>query len=600
MTRIEELEGEIQHHDRKYWEEGSPEISDIDYDKLIRELTKLDPENLLLTKFHSEKVSTTGKVKHLQPMLSLNKVYTKEELISWCEKVARNEDEEFLLQYKFDGCSAEYTMNVLSTRGDGLIGENITDKVPLIYFINKDPKYQRGEILLAKTEFEEYKDSFKKRDGTPYSNPRNACAGLLNRNDNKGISQKILTFVPFDYVSEQYALKQIRNLDIGLVINRAKDFLFPTDGLVIKLADEEYKKSLGATSHHARGEMAFKFANDTAETMLRGVTWSSGKSVITPIGNVDPVEIGGVNVSNVSFHNQKFIKDMDIHLGDTLVIERAGDVIPHVIEVIPGRIRSEIIICTCPECGSNVKYEEPNMKCTNSNCIGSNLNKLYDSVRRIGIERLGKPTLREMISVLDVENLIDIFNIQYSLLLQLPRFGNQRADNLYAEIQKVKEGGVYEWQILAAMNIPGIGRTLSKTLCEKFGLNSLMDLCQENRVIQILCDIDGIEIKRAEDIRDGILLNIAYIINLLDTLPIKYNSIEENSTLQKVCFSGKFPEKKTFYYEKLNGKYDIIDKVNKDTDILVVADTSKGSSKQKKAEKMGIKIMSVDEIMKGK
>ena len=599
MNRIAQLEKEIRRHNDLYWKKQTLEISDIDYDNLVRELASLDPDNPLLTEIHSP-ISVKGlKVKHVQPMLSLDKVYSVKELIAWCEKVARNEEEQFLIQYKFDGCSAEYFQGTLSTRGDGLLGENITDKIPLIYFIDNDTQYQRGEIVLSKSTFEQYKDKLKKKDGTPYSNSRNACAGLLNRDDNENIPKAIMAFVPFDYVSEQHSLKKIRALDIDYITEKAKANNFPTDGLVVKLADEEYKKSLGATSHHARGELALKFANDSAETILKGVTWSSGKEVITPIGNVETVEIGGVNISNVSLHNMQFIKDKDIHIGDTLVVERAGDVIPHVVEVIPGDSRVEVTIKKCPECGSDVYYDEPNIKCSNYDCSGNNLNKLYDAVRRIGIERLGKPTLKEMMTVLDVQDLTDIILLNKDDLLKLDRFGDKKADNLLKEISVVYDG-VYEWQILSALNIPGIGTTLSKMLCEKIPLSSLIHLCsfeKRNRVVNTLCALEQIEFERANELINGINDNLFYLERLMNMLPIKHDGKEESFNLQRVCFTGKFPEKKSYYYEKLKGKYEIVEKVDKNTDILVVADPSVGSNKQKKAEKMGIKIMGIDEIM---
>ena len=155
---------------------------------------------------------------------------------------------------------------------------------------------------------------------------------------------------------------------------------------------------------------------------------------------------------------------------------------------------------------------------------------------------------------------------------------------------------MYEWQILAAMNIPGIGRTLSKTLCKEFGLNSLMALCLHSFAKHKLIAIEGIEEKRASDIVNGVLINMSYLTGLRDMLYLKFDEVKEETNMETVCFSGKFPEQKSVYYEKLKGRYEIAKSVTKSLDILVVADPSKGSSKQKKAEKMGIKIMSLEEI----
>lgn len=594
MVEIIKLEKEIKKHNKLYWNEHNPEISDQDYDNLVRKLEKLDPENSLLAEVHIPIVSNK-KVKHTIPMLSLNKVYTTKELFKWCDKVARNQDEKFLIQVKFDGCSTDYENGILSTRGDGTVGENISDKISLINIPNKGDI--RGEIVLTKSNFEKYKSVYKKRDGSEYSNSRNACAGILNRDDNSGIGQ-ILKLIPFDYRTEIATLYQIKTkIDFEEMIQNAKNSDIPADGLVIKLADETYKKSLGFTSHHPKGEIALKFANEFAKSVLLDITWSCGKEVITPIGNIEPIELGGVTIKNVSLHNMKFILDEDIHIGDLLTVERAGDVIPHVIDVKRGDWTEDIKIPYCPECSSRTVYIEPNIKCTNRGCVGGAINKLYDSIVRLGIERIGKPTIKNMIQINSVLSLIDILNLTKEDLLKLPKFGEKKAQNTLNEIQKIKENGVYEWQILAAMNIPRIGRSLSKILSEKFGLNGLIDLCNEDNCINQLCEIEGIEEKRAIDIKTGVLENIEYIIDLFNLLPLKKYDAVENIVLPTVCFSGKFPEKKSHYYEKLEGKYVILNKVSKDLNILVVADPSKNSTKQQKAEKIGVKIMSIDEIM---
>jgi DNA ligase (NAD+) len=596
--RIEWLEKEIGKHDESYWGNTSPEISDIHYDNLTRELTKLDPTNPLLTKVHTP-ISTKGlKVQHKIPMRSLAKVYTIEELLKWCNKVARNQEELFKIEIKYDGCSADFTNGVLATRGDGKIGEDITDKIPLIK-INGTGDI-RGEIVFRKSMFEKFKHALKKKDGSEYSNGRNACAGILNKDD-LIVKNKILELVPFNMETTNISLKKIPEMNFQEYIKQVQELDFPADGLVISLADKEYGNALGFTSHHPKGKIALKFANDTAETKLLGVTWSCGKEVITPIGNVEPVEIGGVTVSNVSLHNWDFIAEHSIHIGDTLTIERAGDVIPHVIscawEEEVDKEPKAIEIDECPECGSLVKYKKPNIYCTNDNCKGKKVNKLYDAITRIGIDRIGKPTIKNMVNILEVDNLIDILQLTKESLLRLPKFGDKKASNTLNEIHKVNNDGVYEWQVLAAINIPGIGRTLSKTLCKEFGLNALMDLCLRPNGKNKLMALEGIEEKRATDIVNGVKGNIHYLSCLRDILYLKFDRVDEEFDLPTVCLTGKFPEQKSYYYEKLKGRYEIVKSVTKSLDILVVADPLSKSSKCKKAKKLGIKIESVEEIL---
>ena len=594
--REEWLEKEIEKNDEFYWDNQDPQISDMEYDILIKELQELNPNNPLLTKVHLSVQQSSGKVKHHVAMLSLAKVYTADELLKWCAKVARNRNEVFLIQPKYDGCSANFEDGVLSTRGDGDTGENITSRIPLIRINDVDI---RGEIVFRKSVFEKYKTILKKKDGTPYANPRNACAGILNKDDFP-VNEKILELVPFNNETTTLDLTTlIENTDFDEYITQAQESDYPADGLVIKLADEEYKKSLGATSHHVKGEMALKFVNETAETVLLNVIWSCGKEVITPVGKVEPVEISGVTVTNVGLHNMQFIIDKNIHIGDKIIIERAGDVIPHFVKIISTNpFNIDITIETCPECGAPVVYDAPHIKCSSSNCSGGVLNKFYDSVTRIGIERLGKPTLRQIMDKLYVTDLRDLFFLKPDDFMKLPRFAEKKAENLYNEIQQPIKNGIYEWQILAAMNIPGIGKTLSKILCEAFRLVELINLCKVPSTLYILQNIEGIQEKRASDIMNGIIVNEIYINTLWDILPLKeYASVENAVDFPTVCLSGKFSKNKAFYYEELKAKYTVMEKVTKDLDILIVADSSKNSGKQKKAEKMGIKIMDIDEIM---
>jgi len=596
MFEVGELEKEIVLHDKLYWDENNPKITDQEYDSIIKRLKELDPENPLLSKINTP-IASVKKIVHKNPMLSLDKVYDIQDLLKWCDKVARDHNERFLIEVKYDGCSANYEDGFLATRGDGAIGENISDKLAIIEILS-DENNVRGEILFTKQNFEKYKSSYKKKDGSEYSNPRNACAGILNRDDNSSTA-KILTLVPFDYVQKDVTLQQIKTtVDFKEMIRNAQNSDMPADGLVIKLADLKYKESLGFTAHHAKGEIAFKFANESVKTTLLKVIWSCGKEVITPVGCILPIELGGVTIKNVSLHNMKFILDNNIHIGDILTIERAGDVIPHVIDVESGDSKWTITIENCPVCNSAVIYDEPNIKCTNENCVGMNINRLYDSITRLGIERIGKPTVTNMIDILGVHNLIDIFHLRKDDLLKLPKFGEKKAQNTLNEIQKVQDDGVYEWQILAAINIPGIGRSISKVLSEKFGIADLIEMCHSVNCIRLLCNVDGIDEKRAEDIQKGVNCNTEYLANLFNILPLKgYATADE--TLPTICLSGKFPEKKAYYYEILKGKYVIVNTVTKELDVLVVADLSKHGSKQRKAEKMGINVMTIDALIGG-
>lgn len=611
-VEIQELEKLIDLHNRAYWERQDPLISDSDYDSLVQRLIKLDPDNQLLTKVHPAVVNeSSSKIKHADPMLSLDKVYDPEELLDWCNKVARSENEVFLIQIKYDGCASDLTNSILSTRGDGHIGENITDKLSLIE-VQLGPKTVpalqfkgsvRGEIVLRKSVFGKYRELLTKNDGSLYKNSRNACAGILNRDScNNPLSKPFLTLVPFDNITWYKTLVQMRKFvgssDWFALIQSIQDSDFPADGLVIKLKDSKYCEELGTTRHHKKSEIAFKFKNPSAKTILKDVIFSCGKGCITPVGYVEPVTIGGVTVSNVSLHNMKNIMDKDICIGDELLIERAGDVIPHVVAVTPGHNRIPVKIDVCPMCNGSVEYLEPEVVCTNNNCVGALLRKLCDSVVRLGIERLGRPTIKEMIEKLGVSNLIDIFNLTKDDLLTLPRFGNKKANNLLREIQKPMQEGVFEWQLLSALNLPGIGDALSQQITRVYSLPDLLDLTHSDDFIDKLVQLGGIQSNRASIIVKGIIENESYIRALLDLCKIKQESSKDVENLTRVCFTGKFPRKKSEYYRMLESRgFEIMTKVDKTLDILVVADMSKSSNKRKKAEKMKVTIMTINDLL---
>ena len=591
-NRIEYLVKEITMHDNSYWKLNCPVLPDEDYDKLVNELRELDPTNELLSKVHSA-VSSDKKITHVIPMLSLDKVYSFDDLIKWCRKVARSRDEIFLNQLKYDGVSGDLRDGVLATRGDGIIGEDVSDKLPLISTISATgSKDVRGEILFLKNDFRY--TSVVRKSGNQYKNERNAVGGILNRDDIDSSNGKILTLVDFAHLGLKVNLKDIESAGqegLNLIEKHIKTLDYPADGMVFKIADQEYAKRLGSTRHHSKSEIAYKFSNPFAFSELKGITWSVGKHTITPIGHIEPVEISGVTIKNVNLHNMKNIRDMDIHIGDDLKIERAGDVIPFATGVAQGQEREWIYINDCPVCGFPVKYEDPEIVCTNPHCDGKHLVSLMDSVIRIGIERLGEPTLRKMVSILGVYDLIDIFSLDKDNIIKLEGFAESSTNNLFGEIQKVKKNGVFEWQILASINLEGIGRSLSQDLLKERTLEEVRDYNTEQFEL-----IQGIGPERSKILFKGLRDSSQYINRLLEILPIKKAVVKGD--LMKICFTGKFPEKKSHYYDLIKDKgYDVWEKVTKELDILVVADPSKGSSKQKKAEKLGIKVMSISDLL---
>jgi DNA ligase (NAD+) len=594
-----QIENEIKAHDHSYWVLNKPLINDPEYDQIVNRLLKIEPDNEYLKEVRTPKVDSSSKITHSVKMLSLDKAYSYNEIIKWCSKNARTLEEVFRVMPKLDGVSGQLMDGVLATRGDGEIGEDITDKLAFMNILkNHDNDNVRGEILFTKSKFQEIKGTITRKSGENYKNERNAVGGILSRDDMTPV--KILAFVDFEYVYTDYTFTELQAMGESLWVNLVEDVKgmnFPVDGIVVRVADNDYAKSLGATSHHLKSAIAFKFENPFEWSVLRDIEFSPGKHDITPVGKIDPVEISGASIASPSLHNWKNILDRDLHIGDHVKVERAGDVIPYISDSKPGDNRTPIVIPPCPVCGSELTYVDPQLTCSNSECPGKLLNKLSDAVIRIGIDRLGKPTIQKMMDSLGVENLIDIFNLSLAQIESMPRFGKTSANNLYYEISKVKGLGVFEWQLLAALNIPGIGRSLSKDLLAE---RSLLQLSGMH--ITELEALPNIGKERGMAIIDGIYKNYKYLEELGKLLPEKKKEVVQNyDDFIKVCFTGKFPEKKSVYYELLRAKggYEIMDKVSKDTQILVVADPTKESNKTKSAKKKGIKIVGIDELFGG-
>jgi len=592
------FENQIKFHDECYWVKNKSKIKDEEYDKLVESLLELEPENEYLKKPKTPVVDSKGKVKHVVKMLSLNKVYSFAGILKWCKKVARTYEEKFDIMPKYDGVSGDLRSGILATRGDGEIGENITHKLPFMNIMRKDENNPdvRGEILFKKSTFTEIKDSFRRKGGELYKNERNAVGGMLTRDDLNVM--KVLTFIDFKHTVNTITLKQLEDggeEEWNNFVSMVQDSDFPVDGIVVQLNDKSYGESFGATRHHRKDSIAFKFANPFAWSKIIDIIWSAGKHVLTPVATIEPVEISGVTVQRVSLHNMKNIKDRDICIGDSVKVERAGDVIPYIAEVVPGENRVGGYITTCPICAHDIEFIDPELVCVNKDCAGKHINALMDAVERIGIERLGEPTLKKMIETLGVTDLIDVFNLTKEDIITLEGFKEKSTDNLFNEIQKPITNGVYEWQLLSCLNIEGIGRSLSKDLLEKKDLFDLTSYSVSDWEL-----IDGIGPERANALVKGLLNNGIYLSKLSKILPIKTpNKKVDINGLISICFTGKFPKNKKEYYAMLEdyGGYNIMDKVNKQTEILVVADPSKSSNKMKAAEKKGIQIMGIDELL---
>ena len=598
---VEQLAAQIEYHNRKYWEEAEPEISDEEYDLLVRRLTELAPDHPLLQTVQAPTVAGSGKVIHRDPMLSLDKAYSLDEVMTWAAKFVRSDDEGFLVQPKYDGISASWSGGILATRGDGETGENITDKVPLIELehpsgtmpLAEFKGQARGEIVIREDDFRTLYPKIMNRNGRPYKNSRNAAAGIMGLKD---ISLMLLqhaklTLADYSLHSWKTTWKNFRS-DWQDLVDQIEQLPYPMDGIVIKLADQEYSRSLGNTAHHPRGQIAFKFSGVRQRSKLLKVEWSFGKTALTPVAEIEPVEITGTTIRHVTLHNLQNILDHDIQIGDTVTVERAGDVIPYIVESQPGETRTPCVIENCPSCGAKLVRDLPELRCVNPDCPETQLMRLLAAVKNIGIERLGEPNLRRMREALGVKNLKDIFNLTVPDIMRLDGFQELSANNLYKEIQAART--TPDYQLLASLNIKGIGPNIAKVILKT---NTLKEL--EGMNAEQLANLEGIGPERAGAIEKELRERKAEIDELLECLTIiqtKSDSSEERPT---VCFTGKMPEKRSYYENlaKANG-YDSADSVTSSLSLLVTAEADSTSSKAVKAVKLGVKVMTLADWLK--
>lgn len=594
------LEKKIDYHDQKYWKENNPEIPDSEYDKLIEKLKEIDPENPRLHKINSY-YTDSDTIHHEVPMLSLAKVYSVEELLEWCASIARSENEIFRIEPKFDGWSASYKNRILATRGDGNYGENISSKITLINIVNKHGTQPLkgfnddfiGEVILTKSNFQKYQQYLRRKTGDPYKTPRSALTGLLSSKEINSNFPSFLSLVDYESFYSTSTFKEMYSLDWKKLIEEYQNWDYPTDGLVIKLYDQEYSKSLGFTAHHPKGQIALKYGNPSGKTEIIGVNWFVGKNnTINPVALLKPVIIHGHEIKKANLHNAKNIIDIDIHIGDEVIVERCGEIIPDIVKVIPGKNRKEICIEKCPICGSDVIYMEPFLYCSNDDCDGSLSKKFTDSCKRLGIENIGQGTINKLIKI-GIKDLYDLLTAKQNDFLCLDGFAETSAFNLYNEIYKVRSSEIDDWAFLSSLNINGIGKSISQSIMSVTTLQNLRQMEPEE-----IIKIPMIGSERSDELYIELDSMSEYIDSLLSILKIKQTFGQIKNSKGSICFTGKM-DKPRSYYEDLATKngYTPSDRVGSDLTYLVCQDVSSTKGKMTKARKLGIKIITIQEFL---
>lgn len=596
MTPLEE---KIMQANIAYWSKHQPIMSDAEYDRLIEQLRKEDPFNPLISKLDD---GTKNECVHPYPMLSLRKVYNLEDLKSWVRSVARSDDEAFTLSIKLDGCTCRVTDGRIYTRGDGHAGEDITPILPIIkgiYNVN-----DLGELVITNHDFTDFFVSGKIlcKDGTLYQNQRNAVAGLLGRVENIRSLPRVLTFVSYDNTCPMQVLttRDIDHAKIEEWVSWAFSFDYPLDGLVIKLADKEYSNSLGNTSHHPRGQIAYKFENESKESEIVDIEWTLGRTgIITPVVKIKEIEIQGSHITSVTAHDAKHVLDMSICVGHKIKVSRAGQVIPFIESVWPteqSKDKTPVIPRKCPVCGSTLSWtlSEVDLMCINKECKGKLLQSLVYATKFLKMDGWSEQTIKDLFERYPL-SLYKLFTLSLEDLKEV--FPGKRSDNLFQVKESVLDT-ITEDKLLAALGIPLVGKENAKEVLQYVTLDDIAN----NRIGNIPFFQIKLKIKYWWCVETN-PLNLKLIMDFLSERqhrPFGKNlsySVEE-AVSKTVCFTGKMDKTRSEMEEEGRRRgYEPLDTVTKNLDVLVTNDLNGSSSKLKKAREYGTKIMSVQDFM---
>ena len=621
MTRIQTLEKEIIKHKALYYQ-GRPEISDSAYDQLEDELKKLDPKNPTL-QIVGATTSASDKIKHDKKMLSLEKTYVVDDLLSW------KGDEDILSTMKLDGisCSIIYQDGELflaKTRGDGTFGENITKKVMWISNVpklisGKNKVEIRGELFCDEKSFFDLSNEMTSIGLEKPTSQRNIVAGLMGRKDNLELCRYI-KFMAFDYLNEERLQTEEEKfkilLDFGFlipeveihktkesiqdVILKARDFMsegdYQIDGLVFTFNKMSLHEELGETSHHPRYKMAFKFQGESKNTILKEIIWSvSRNGILTPVGDVEPVELSGAMISRVTLHNYGMVAANNLKSGDLIEIIRSGEVIPKFLSVVTPSNNKFVIPDCCTSCGSKVEIVDIRLFCKNEDCPGKNKEIILNFIQKIGIDDLSGKRLDELLNAKLVKNIPDLYRLEASDLMKLDKVKDKLSNKLIESIQKTKTVDLITF--LAALGISG--GAFNK--CEKVvraGFDSITKI--KGLTLEQLMKVESFADKSATDFLSSLKEKFNIIDELID-LGFEFTVEETRETAisgKKICITGALSEKRPVIEDMIRaGGGIVVSSVSKNTDILVTNETDPASSKFKKALELKIKIITEAELL---
>lgn len=646
---LKELREQIRYHSQKYYTEDDPEISDREYDMLYRRLEDLEAEfpELVTEDSPTQKIggavyNTFAPVTHAVPLESLHDSFSEEELLDFDRRVREVvHDPEYVVEPKFDGLSVaiEYRDGRFvrgSTRGDGVVGEDVTENIRTIRTVPKQLREPvpflevRGEVYMSDQSFERLCERQELLEEKPFKNPRNAAAGSLRQKDPKitaGRELDIFVFNVQQITGEELnrhdqSLNRLKELgftvppmtcksrDIQDVITfirqigeRRGEFDFPIDGAVVKVNDFAQREELGSTAKFPRWAEAFKYPPEEKETTLLDIEVNVGRTgVLTPTGVFAPVTLAGTTVSRATLHNQDFISEKDIRIGSRVILRKAGEIIPEVVSVVENPLDSEQFFLPqrCPSCGELVlRLEgEAAVRCTNPDCSAQLLRHLIHFASRdaMDIDGAGPANLEQLLQAGLIRSPADLYTLKVEDVAALDRFAQKSAENLINAIARSKENDLY--RLVFALGIPHIGAKTAQLLCEAFpSMEQIRGATEEE-----LAGIDGFGEVMAKAVAEFFSReSTAKLIERLGELGLNLQARqEEKGTVlagSTFVLTGTLPtmgrKEASELIEKNGGK--VTSSVSKKTSYVVAGEEA--GSKLEKANALGIPVLSESDLL---
>jgi len=654
LKKIAQLRCELHEHNYRYYVLDEPKIADIEYDMLLRRLSDLEaelgfpiPEDSPTQTVGAPLSQAFTACGHGEPMLSLANAFEADEILAFDQRISDmlgSEPREYIAEPKIDGLAVNlrYEMGILvsaATRGDGRVGENVTDNIRTISDIPwrliddlgdvPDTLEVRGEVYMSKRAFEQLNQAQQAQGKKLFANPRNAAAGSLRQLDAKVSANRQLSFFAYGiglggnhWVSSQTSLfERLHRLGFAVqnytlfpniqnVLHYYNEFLaqraslsYEVDGLVFKLNDFELQAEVGSVARSPRWAIAYKFPAEEVETVVEEVIWQVGRTgVITPVAVMKSVSVAGVMVSRATLHNINELARKGVRQGDTVVVRRAGDVIPEVVRVVNSdakpRALPVIIPSHCPECGSSIVQEEGEaaIRCSGGlSCPAQLKERLSHFVSRNGmdIEGLGEKLIARLVDEGLLHSMADLYELDWSSLSQWQGVGEKKIANLQDAIEQSKSCSLSHF--IFALGIRHVGQATARALAETFG--TWQDISEADE--EGLLDIDDVGPEVANSVRA--FFNEEHNMDVLrrlwernvqpKPLTIKKHHIEHPLAGKVVVLTGSFESiKRSDAQNKLRDLgAKVSSSVSKKTDYVISGDSA--GSKLEKARKLGITVV---------